>query len=152
MPVDPEAGSATGRKRSREEEDFDGEDPRKEPETQKKNSKQAQLKTNTPRVHECKTCGQACATPNALTKHLRVHSGDKPYSCDACGKAFADSSTLTRHLRVHSGDKPYTCHACGEAFATSSALTKHLRVHSSDNPYSCDAYGKALATSSALTE
>ena len=158
MPVDPEAGSATGRKRSREEEDFDGEEgtsgrhgvgkiPRKEPEKRKKNSKQAQMRTKPPRVHECTTCGQACVTPSALTKHLRVHSGDKPYSCHACGKAFARSGELSGHLRVHSGDKPYSCHACGKAFAQSGNLTAHLRVHSGDKPYSCDTCGKAFATS-----
>jgi len=140
MPVGPKAGSATGRKRYREEEDFDSEEgtgrrgvgrsPRKEQEKHITKGKGAHLRMGGSRVHECTTCGQACATSSDLTKHLRVHSGDKPYSCDACGKAFADSSALTVHLRVHSGDKPYSCDACGKAYATSSALTRHLRVHS----------------------
>jgi hypothetical protein len=114
MPVDPKAGSATGRKRSREEEDFDSEEgtdqgrhgvgkgPRKEQEKQIKNGKQAHARTGGPRVNEYTTCGQACATPSALTGYLRVNSGDKLYSCHACGKAFAQSTHLARHLWVHS--------------------------------------------------
>jgi hypothetical protein len=112
MPVAPNAGSATGRKRYREKEDFDsaegvpgrrgvGRSPRKEREKQIKKGKKAHLRMSGSRVHECTTCGQACATSSDLTRHLRVHSGDKPYSCDACGKAFATSGALTVHLRVH---------------------------------------------------
>jgi uncharacterized Zn-finger protein len=37
---------------------------------------------------------------------LRVHSGEKPYKCHVCDEAFTQSSTLTKHLRVHSGEKP----------------------------------------------
>jgi hypothetical protein len=64
MPVDPKAGSATGRKRSREEEDFDSEErrdqgrhgvgkaPRKEQGKQIKNGQQAHARTVGPRVNE----------------------------------------------------------------------------------------------------
>ena len=79
-----------------------------------------------------------------------TNTSDKPYSYHACGKAFARSDALTRHLRVHSGDKPHSCHACGKAFATSGKLTRHLRVHSGDKPYSCHACGKAYSGSSSL--
>ena len=79
--------------------------------------------------------------------HLRLRSGDKPYSCDTFGRASAESGNLATHLRVHSGVKPFSCHACGKAFATAESLTAHLRAHSGDKPYSCDTHG---ASSGAL--
>jgi len=113
MPVDPKAGSASGLKRSRDEEkDFDsevgipgrhgvGKSPCEEPEKQIKNSKHARRRTETPHIHECIPCGKAFATSSALTKHILVHSGDKPYSCGLCGKASARADSFTVHLRVH---------------------------------------------------
>jgi uncharacterized C2H2 Zn-finger protein len=79
---------------------------------------------NSCRIYECTTCGKAFKSNSELTRHLRVHSGDKPYSCDTCGIVFATSGALSRHLRVHSGDKPYSCDTCGKAFADSSNLTR----------------------------
>ena len=37
-----------------------------------------------------------------LTRHLRKHSGDKPYSCDSCNKSFSRSDHLQLHSKRHS--------------------------------------------------
>ena len=35
--------------------------------------------------------------------------GSKEHACNICQKAFQSSSKLSRHERVHTGEKPYEC-------------------------------------------
>ncbi|GIX79046.1 hypothetical protein CDAR_231911 [Caerostris darwini] len=64
-----------------------------------------------------------------LTRHLKIHSGQKPFQCTVCSRSFSCSYNLITHNRVHSGEKPYSCDTCGRNFARSDAKMRHVKVH-----------------------
>lgn len=45
------------------------------------------------------------------------------------GKSFMGSGDLQRHIRSHTGEKPYTCNACGKSFTRSAMLRRHSTMH-----------------------
>ena len=58
-------------------------------------------------------------------------SGEKPYVCswDKCEWRFARSDELTRHMRKHTGQKPFECMYCSRAFSRSDHLNLHIKRH-----------------------
>ncbi|XP_052040440.1 zinc finger protein 831 isoform X2 [Apodemus sylvaticus] len=48
----------------------------------------------------CPHCGRDCLKPSVLEKHIRSHTGERPFPCPTCGIAFKTQSNLYKHRRT----------------------------------------------------
>ena len=80
-------------------------------------------------VHQCHLCDYRAVELSKLRRHIRAHTGERPYKCSLCTSAFTDNCKLKRHLRVHTGEKPYQCIYCPKAFNQSNSLKAHMIIH-----------------------
>ncbi|XP_061524573.1 early growth response protein 1-like [Phycodurus eques] len=74
-------------------------------------------------------CERRFSRSDELNRHVRVHTGQKPFQCAVCARSFSRSDHLTTHMRTHTGEKPFSCDVCGKRFARSDERKRHGRVH-----------------------
>ena len=71
-------------------------------------------------------CDSSCVSP--ALGGTAAFGQERSFACHLCPRIFSRKHDLHRHIRVHTGSKPYLCTNCHKAFARTDALCRHYKV------------------------
>lgn len=75
---------------------------------------------------KCALCQEAFADSKALSEHCLTHMpGPSASKCQFCKRHFSSRAGLIRHIRIHTGEKPFPCLTCGRHFNRKEYLKIH---------------------------
>ena len=96
-------------------------------------------------VYTCFVCLNTFTSRNNMNRHIRIHSGARPYACPKCPEKFTRKDDVKRHLLRHDYDKPYRCALCCKGYSEKIGVRTHIvKEHGSKEFYSCPQCGKCF--------
>ncbi|CAG0890928.1 unnamed protein product [Darwinula stevensoni] len=114
------------------------------------------------RIHFCSLCAFCSAKKTDVTRHIRTHTGERPYACDECGRSFSRKTHLNRHRTEQvaplvwcgmtwSEFRLYFCGVCNYRSVSKRSVSKHVLTHTGERPYKCEECGRGFSDPSNLT-
>ncbi|CAH0697859.1 unnamed protein product [Spodoptera exigua] len=60
--------------------------------------------------HHCTLCPKKFKRRRLLEYHIKAtHTGERPLKCNVCQLSFVYPEHYKKHVRIHSGERPYVC-------------------------------------------
>ncbi|XP_031618223.1 zinc finger protein 84-like [Contarinia nasturtii] len=131
------------------------------------------------KMHKCHLCRYMAPQKQFLKRHIRTHTGEKPFVCEICARAFNRKDVLNLHKKTHAAEFPFCCSKCRHSFANEidkinhesecehlqyachlckkttrqlSDLKRHMRIHSGERPFRCRICIKKFTLKAHLTD
>lgn len=74
----------------------------------------------------CPYCNYQSFVKSNLDKHIKTHSGERPYACPYCPFRAIQRTNLNSHIRRHTGERPFACSFCPYNATRNSTLKEHI--------------------------
>ncbi len=106
------------------------------------------------RTFVCPFCSREYSNRANLERHVRLHTGVKPYMCMVCDQGFTRKDDLKHHMLKHSDlPKPYRCGQCDRNYSQRSVLRLHFRsCHNANLNHLCMQCGIGFEDQDEYTE